>query len=82
MGFAVRIASVLAISVPDKPGGLARALGILGAGSVDIEYLYAFVGKRSENAIVIMRIEQPEKALELLEKAGITVLPSKTVYEI
>jgi hypothetical protein len=82
LGFAVRIANVLAISVPDRPGGLAEVLGILGAESVDIEYLYAFVGKRSENAIVIMRIEQPEKALDLMQKAGITVLPSKTVYEI
>jgi len=46
------------------------------------EYLYAFVGKAENEALVILRIDSPEKAVELLEKAGVKVLDSKTVYKL
>ena len=47
-GFTVSCTSVIAVSVADKPGGLAVALDILDSEGFGIEYLYALCrqGKR------------------------------------
>ena len=44
--------------------------------------MYAFVGKAENEALVIFRIDNPEKAVEMLEKAGVKVLSSDTVYKL
>lgn len=81
-GFTVNCTSVIAIAVEDKPGGLAKALEILDGESIGIEYMYAFVGKTSSEALVILRVEDPEKAVQALEKSAIKVLPSDAVYKL
>jgi hypothetical protein len=81
-GLTVSCTNVIAIAVPDKPGGLAEALDILEKESIGIEYMYAFVGKTSDKALVILRVEDPEKAISTLEKNNINVISSKTVYEL
>jgi hypothetical protein len=47
---------------------------------ISVDYLYAFVGRSSSDAIVVIRVENPELALEKLELSGIRVLGSKEVY--
>lgn len=81
-GFTVSFANVIAIAVPDVPGGLATALEVLEKEGIGIEYMYAFVGKAENEALVILRIEDNEKGIEVLMKNNIRVLPSKTVYDL
>ncbi|MCG8499244.1 MAG: ACT domain-containing protein [Firmicutes bacterium] len=80
--FTVSRTNVIAISVVDEPGGLAAALKILGSASIGIEYMYAFVGKETNKALVILRVEEPERAAEVLDKNNILVLPAERVYEL
>lgn len=80
-GFTVSCTSVIAIGVSDKPGGLAVALEILDKESIGIEYMYAFVGKHAEEAFVILRVEEPDRAVGVLTANDIKVLNSSTVYE-
>jgi len=81
-GFSVSSTDVIAIAVDDKPGGLSIALKYLEEEKVDIEYLYAFVGKTSGQALVILRVEDWEKATEILKKGGIEVLSEKEAHEL
>ncbi|KJS14894.1 MAG: acetolactate synthase [Peptococcaceae bacterium BRH_c4b] len=81
-GIAVSCTNVIAIAVADKPGALAKVLQILDNVSIGIEYLYAFVGKNKDEALVIIKVEVPEKAVETLEKSGIRVLSSNEVYKL
>jgi len=81
-GFTVSCTDVIAIGVEDKPGGLAKALEILEGINVEIEYMYAFVGKTSEKALVILKVANPDKVIEVLKNAGIEVLTSETVYKL
>lgn len=81
-GFTVSCTNVIAIAIEDKPGGLAAALEILDKEAIGIEYMYAFVGKTTTDALVILRVEDPEKAVESLEKNNIKVLSSDTVYKL
>ncbi|HAL74345.1 MAG TPA: hypothetical protein DCM45_04530 [Clostridiales bacterium] len=81
-GFTVSETDVIAIAVPDQPGTLDGALEVLSNGNISIEYLYAYVGRHSSDAIVIIRVETPQQALEKLEQSGIRVLSAKEVYGI
>ena len=80
--FAVSCSNVIAIGVKDEPGGLAEALEILAAESIGIEYMYAFVGKAEKEALVILRVDNHEKAIAALTKNNIKVLSSNDVHNL
>ncbi len=79
-GFAASYTNVIAIGVADRPGGLATALDILDKEAIGIEYMYAFVGKGGSEAFVILRVEEPDKAVAVLSQNNIKVLSSDEVY--
>ncbi|NLV15780.1 MAG: ACT domain-containing protein [Syntrophomonadaceae bacterium] len=81
-GFTVSETEVIAVEVPDSPGGLATVLDIMGEASINIEYLYAFIGKATDDALVIFKVENPERAMEAFESKGIVVLDSSKVYRL
>lgn len=81
-GFVVNITDVLAIEVPDIPGGLAAALEELDQAGINVEYTYAFIGNASKDALVIIRVENPREAIEAIKESGIRVLGGKEVYNL
>lgn len=81
-GFAVTTTGVLAVEVPDRPGGLAGVMDVLEQAGMNIEYLYAFVEKASPDALVLIRVEDLQGAAGVLTEAGISVLPGKRVYAV
>jgi hypothetical protein len=81
-GFTVSSTNVIAIAIEDKPGTLDHALSIFSEGALSLEYLYAYVGRTSDDAVVVIRVQDPELALQKLEASGIRVLSSEEVYGI
>jgi hypothetical protein len=79
-GHTVNVTEVVAVEVPDKPGGLADVLEVLEKANVNVEYMYAFVEKATDKAAVIFRFENADEALAAFKKARISVLPAATVY--
>jgi len=79
-GYLVKSSEVLAVVVGDKPGGLAYVVRILAEAGVDIEYTYAFVAHSSDNAYVILRVDNNDAAVEILTKSEITLLTDKEMY--
>ena len=73
-GFLVKATEVLAIEVPDTPGGLAQVLGALENTTVNIEYMYAFPFGRGGKAVLIFRFDDPDAAIERLKAARISVV--------
>lgn len=73
-GFTVAETDVLAVEIPDVPGGLAKVLGALKDKNVNVEYAYAFVARSGEKAIVSMRVEETATAEAALMAAGYTLL--------
>ncbi|MFW6035649.1 MAG: ACT domain-containing protein [Halothermotrichaceae bacterium] len=80
-GLTVNLTNVIAISVADKPGGLAVALDVLADQSIGIEYMYA-VGKDTNGAVVILKVDNTEKAISNLQDNNIKVILSKKIYEL
>ncbi len=81
-GFTVGKTEVVAIEVPDRPGGLAGILGKLKDYEINVEYMYAFVQKSGENAIIIFRFDEVDKAIDVLQKAGVKILKGEDVYAL
>lgn len=81
-GFAAATTEVLAVEVPDRPGGLAGVLKVLSEEGVNVEYMYAFVEKKAGNAAVVIRVEEIERAASALSAAGVTILKAKEVYNL
>ncbi|UCG79314.1 MAG: ACT domain-containing protein [Nitrospirota bacterium] len=81
-GFTVGKNEVVAIKVPDRPGGMAGILKVLSDESVNVEYMYAFVQKGAENAIIIFRFDEIDKAISALQKANVKILEGEEVHAL
>ena len=81
-GFTASITEVLAVEVPDVPGGLAKILDELYNAGISIEYLYSFVRRKAECALILFRVEDNEKTLSLFKEIGVNTLSEEQVYEL
>lgn len=73
-GFTVTKNEVVAVSVPDRPGGLYSILATLRGKNINVEYMYAFVQKSEGNAVLIFRFDDIDKAVAELSAAGVRTL--------
>ena len=73
-GIVAQVTEVLAVEMGDRPGGLSRVLAALVGAGLNVEYMYAYVEKSRDNAIVICKIDDKERAAQVLEKNGIGTL--------
>ena len=73
-GFTVGKTNVTAVKVPDRTGGLASVLKVIDAAGINVEYMYAFVNKTSDDAILIFRFDQRDRAIEVLQQNDITIM--------
>ena len=81
-GFTLGMTQVVALEVPDRPGGLTGILRTLGAAGISVEYMYAFVQRSGQNAIVIFRFDELDKAIQVLTAAGVRVLRGEELYAL
>jgi hypothetical protein len=79
-GFTVSKTEVVAVEVPDRPGGLSQILQALDRDQINVEYMYAFVERCGENAVIIFRFDETAKAIKTLTDSGFTVLEGARLY--
>jgi hypothetical protein len=81
-GFTVSKTEVVAVEVPDRPGGLSSLLQTLDANQINVEYMYAFVERCGGNAVIIFRFDETDKAIESLKGSGFTILKGERLYSL
>jgi hypothetical protein len=81
-GVVVNVTDVLAIDVPDRPGGLASVLESFEKAGLGIEYMYALAAARERGnyATLVFRLGDPERAARLLRDAGVKLLTSEELF--
>ncbi|HEY5973387.1 MAG TPA: ACT domain-containing protein [Geobacteraceae bacterium] len=79
-GFTVSKTEVVAVEVPDQPGGLASILEVLDASAINVEYMYAFVERCGSNAVIIFRFDETDKAITTLAANGFNMLEGDRLY--
>lgn len=80
-GMTASATQVLGIIIPDEPGGLARAIKVLSDEQISVEYAYAFITPSVGNAYVIIRVEDNDKASEILKGAGIELIEQDDIFK-
>jgi hypothetical protein len=80
-GHLVNVKDVLAVCVPDRPGGMAEVMQVLDAAGADIEYSYAFAFHKGEKAVLVFRFADGDLAEKALAQAGVAMLDEKEIAE-
>lgn len=78
----VKSTDVIVVEIDDKPAGLNKALTLLRDANIAVEYMYAFVSKKENEAYVILKSDNTDKAVAALTAGGVRVIPAKDVYEL
>lgn len=81
-GVIVRLTHVSAIAMKDVPGGAGSILHSLSQAGLNIEYMYAFVGKVSGKALTVIRTDNVEKAEMILKECGHSDINPADIYRI
>jgi hypothetical protein len=80
--FIVKITEVVAVAIDDNPGGLNKILRLLDENKINLEYLYAFVEQQKDRAIVLLRLENMEKGIKVLEEGNAPIISDSEIYSI
>ena len=80
-GYAVTTSEVVALQVPDRPGGLAGVLVLLEKAGVSVEYMYAFAERPGAEAVMVFRFDNTDKALAALQAAGVPVFKPVDLFK-
>lgn len=73
-GYLVSVNDVLAVEIPDTPGGLCKVVNTLSESGINTEYAYAFMTRAHGHACVVFRVEDNAAAEAILAQNGIDTL--------
>jgi hypothetical protein len=77
-GLVARTTDVVAVEVDDKPGGLAAVLRVIDEAGLGVEYMYDFgAASRAGKAAIVLRFEDPDRAITALTAGGVKMLESE-----
>ncbi|MBE0574456.1 MAG: ACT domain-containing protein [Desulfuromonadales bacterium] len=81
-GFTVSKTEVIAVEVPDQPGGLYKILQVLDDARINVEYMYAFAERNADNAVIICRFDETDAAINTLREKGVNILAGDRLYKL
>jgi len=81
-GYSVRETDVIAVEVPDHPGGLQAVLKPLKGANINVLYLYPYLGRgESGQPIIIVGVDKTEEAIKVLKKNWVHTF-GKEIYAL
>jgi hypothetical protein len=75
-GFTTRLSDVAAVEIEDSPGSLARVMELFQKTNVNIEYLYASLEGNAGKAVVIFKLEDHQRGLQIIKENGLATVES------
>lgn len=81
-GMTVTLSRVLAVVIPDQPGGLDKLTQLLFGEGININNAYGFVLEGSRKAVFVVSVDRIEAAEKLLEKNGFQTLDAEALSAI
>lgn len=73
-GFSASITEVLAVSLENKPGGFNKVLKVLADAGISVGYIYSTIKSGDGEAVIMMKVADPDKAVEVLKHSGVKLL--------
>jgi hypothetical protein len=79
-GMVVRVTEVVAVEVPDRPGGLADLLDVFERSGINVEYMYAFTVKQENRGLLVFRFQDPDAAIAALRAAHVSMIDEVELF--
>ncbi len=81
-GFTASITEVIAVELADRPGGFADVLEVLAAEKIGVDYIYSTIRSKEGTAIIVLKVEEPEKAVDVLQKNNVKLYKMTELVEV
>jgi hypothetical protein len=81
-GYNIRQREVLAVETPDHPGGLNAVLRPLRDAQINVHYLYPYIGRIKDNAILILGVDKIDEALQILTQNWVHLISERKLYSL
>ncbi len=81
-GYLIKMTDVVGVKIGDAPGKLSKALEVLDAAHINMEYIYAFMTRTEKHAYVVLRVEDNAAAEAALENAGFHLITDADVEKL
>ncbi|MDD4202155.1 MAG: amino acid-binding protein [Candidatus Omnitrophica bacterium] len=78
-GITAKITEIIAVEIDDKPGSLANILEIFHEHKINMEYMYGFIQRYSQKALVVFRVDDINNAIKVLSDNNINVINEKNI---
>ncbi|MDO5581848.1 MAG: amino acid-binding protein [Planctomycetia bacterium] len=80
-GIWVKVTEVIAAKTPNRPGGLADLLEQVAKIGLNVEYMYGFDSMVLNSALLVLRFDDPDKALRLLTENGVEIVGESELFQ-
>jgi hypothetical protein len=81
-GFVVKVTEMITLEVADEPGRLSEILAVAEKAKVNLEYMYGFTLARENKGLLAFRFDDPDKAVEALQKKGLNPVKSVELFKL
>lgn len=82
-GYVCSLTDVLGVVIDDRPGGLYKVLNLLTERGINLEYAYAFTGRKADGAYNIFSVGEKdnERAAKILTENGVPIIAQEEIGE-
>lgn len=77
-----KLTQVIGVKIPDKPGAMASAMNILAEANVSVEYVYTFLARGTDDALMIFRVQDNDKVAAILKKNGVKLVSQEDLLKM
>lgn len=78
-GVTVSLTEVIAVGVDDTPGAFANIVNMLSKEHLAVEYMYAFISRDKSRAFLILRVDDTERAINVLTENNVELLTCEKI---
>ncbi|HVI41876.1 MAG TPA: ACT domain-containing protein [Anaerovoracaceae bacterium] len=79
-GIVAKVSKVIAVEPEDKPGSLNEIFSILRDSDINIEYIYSFIMRKKEMPYIVLKVDDQQRAVDVLTAHGINVINKEEIY--
>ncbi len=81
-GFTVKQNPIIAAEIVDKEGLFSEIMDLCDKNDLNIEYTYSFVEQSSNRAILFLRFDNTDRAIEIFKENGYKLLSNEEIRKI
>lgn len=81
-GWVCKMTPVIGVQLPDVPGAMAKVMKVLAESRISIDYVYAFIARDVDNALMIFRVEDNDKVASILKKNNFKIVEQEDIAKM